>query len=105
MDPGADVIQVRQSAAARLRRAGQAIRKFLGPREKAACGASNRPAVPPYCVWYGRAALCLYVPAPFPHSSRHGEDVRETVRVLDPRPGPGLDDAAAGQLEKRHRAT
>ncbi len=58
-----------RSAAARLRRAGLAIKEFCGPlaaADVAAPTTSSKPAVPPFCVWHGRAVFCMYYPEPHP---------------------------------------
>ncbi len=67
MEPGADIVSVRNATAARLRRVGKAIRKFFGPfapAETVEPCAATRPARAACCVWYGRATFCLYLPEP-----------------------------------------
>ena len=58
-----------RSTAARLRRAGVAIKEFFGPLDPAhdaEPSGSRKHAVPPFCVWHGRAVFCMYYPEPQP---------------------------------------
>ncbi len=91
MEPGEDVVSVAPSAAAWLRRADQAIRRFFGifgPGGPSAPGAARKQASTPCCVWYGRAMFCLYLPEPFPHPGCTAQEVHKAQRVLDQNPSP-----------------